>query len=94
MEYKRWNEKEIDCYCRNFIKPELGPAYLSAGISASEPHKRVEYLVKKLNLSKTKRKEITKKLKEQDESSTEKPFLLSSLEERAMRNFGIRQQFF
>lgn len=92
--YFSWTESEISSYLCNFVKPELGPAYLSAGISANQPHKRVEYLVKKLNLSEAERKEIAKKLKEQDESSLEKPSILSSLEERAMRKFGIHTSFF
>ena len=94
IKYLPWNEKEIDSYGRNFIKPELGPVYMSAGIPTNQPHKRVEYLVKKLNLSETAIKEIAKKLEEQDESSLEKPSLLSSLEGKSMRVFGIHQQFF
>ncbi|MDP2672900.1 MAG: hypothetical protein Q8O84_03755 [Nanoarchaeota archaeon] len=94
MGYKPWNKKEIENYQRNFIKSELGPAYLSAGISACEPHKRVEYLIEKLNLTETKKKEIINKLESPDESGIEKSSILSSLEKRAMNTFGIRQQFF
>ena len=94
MEYKPWNEKETSCYNNNFCKPELGPAYLSAKISVYEPHKRVEYLIEKLNLNETEKKEIINNLEEPDESCLKKPSILSSLEERAMKVFGIRKQFF
>lgn len=79
---------------RNFAKPEIGPTYLSAGIRSNELHKRIEYLVKKLNLSEAEIKEIIKKLKERDKSSLKKPSILSSIEGRAMSVFGIRKQFF
>ncbi len=94
IKYFPWTESEISSYACNFAKPELGSAYLSAGIPTNQPHKRIEYLVKKLNLSEAEKKEIAKKLKEQDKSNLEKPSILSSLEERAMGKFGIHKTFF
>ncbi len=91
---EKWTQDEISNYQSNFINPELGSAYLSAGIPSNKPHERVEYLIEKLRISEEEKTKITEKMKEPDRSAIVKPSILNSLEKRVMRIFGIRQQFF
>ena len=79
--YEKWSEKEIDNYNRNFKEngTKIGPAYLIAGISNLEPHKRAKFLAEKLDLQ----EDYFKKFAEDEW----KVSVLSELEEIAVRKF-------
>ncbi len=83
MEFPRWTHEETDNYNRNYKREKLGPFYLTSGISTNNPHKRLEYLIEKLNVSELEQKEIFKKMEERED----KGYLLAKLEDRAIMNF-------
>ena len=83
MEYSPWTKNEIDGYNRNYKRKDSGQAYLAAGILNDEPHKRLEYLIKKLNVSELEQNEISKGMKEGED----KGYFLGKLEDKAMVEF-------
>lgn len=77
---KEWAKEEVDDYIRNYKQDRLGPAYLNAGLSSNEPHKRAKYLIKKLG-------SLGKETFFRRIDEYEKPLTLKTLEELIIRKF-------